>query len=74
MLVVKAMRTVPRQNMCSHLGHIPKSYRRELVLGPNGQRELSFMLSLRGVKQEVLRIEASTDDIVNAQRLSNKLN
>lgn len=67
MLVVEAMRTVATQNMRSHLGHIPKSYRGEFTFGSNRQWELPFMLSLRSIKQEILRIKASSSNGVNAQ-------
>lgn len=61
MLVVEAMLPVPSQDMSSYLGHIPKSDGREFLIVPDGQRELPFMLSLRGVEQEVLGIKARTD-------------
>lgn len=38
MLVVKPIFPVPSHDMRNHLGDIPKSDRRELVIGANGQR------------------------------------
>ena len=61
MLVVKAMLPMPSQDMRSNLGNIPKSNWRELLSVPNGQRKLPFVLSLRGVKQKILRIKARTE-------------
>ena len=75
MLVVKAMLPMPSQDMRSDLGYIPESNWRELLSRPNGQREFSFVLSLGGVKQEILRIEASAENVSTEERgMKSRLN
>jgi hypothetical protein len=60
MLIIETMFAVPSHDMRNHLSYIPESDRREFVGVPNGQRELPIMLSLGGIKQEVLGIKART--------------
>lgn len=61
MPVVEAMLAFAGQHVGGHLCHITKGERGEFVVFSNGQRQLSFALGLRCIKQEVFGVEARSE-------------